>query len=85
MACDAFFVTVFRQKSPFSTVQTKNEAFSNVSTFEIVLESLRFQRPFRAFCVDDRRTHKKVCVFKRKRITVDVALGKLKPAAPQIL
>ena len=40
------------QKSPYSHVHTRNEAFSKVSTFETFFESPRFQR---RFSVDDRR------------------------------
>ena len=47
-------------------------AFLNVPTFETVFESLHFRR---RFSVDRRKRIKTetVCVFKRKRISVDVA------------
>ena len=48
MACDAFYVTVFKSfRFHPSTLET--ERFQKVSTFESVFESLRFHRRFLAF------------------------------------
>ena len=61
MACDAFYVIVFKSlRFHLSTLETErlqNDAFSDVSTFETVFESLRFHRRFSRgrFSVDDRR------------------------------
>ena len=50
MACDAFYVTVFKSlRFHLSTLETErfqNDAFSNVSTFETVFESLPFSSAF---------------------------------------
>ena len=76
MACDAFYVAVFKSlRFHMSTLKTnrfQNDAFPKVSTFETVFESLRFHRRFQAFSVDARQKRiKKVRIFKQKRVSMD--------------
>ena len=64
MACDACYVTVFKSLhfhlSTLETERFRNDAFSNVSIFETVFESLRCHR---RFSVDDRRKRIKKYAF----------------------
>ena len=66
MACDGFHVTIFKSLR-FSPVHTTNEAFSKVSTFETVLESLPFHWVFGRFSVDDAENRIKKYAFSNEK------------------
>ena len=78
-----FYGTVFKSSAfTYPLVQEtdcfQNNAFSKGATFETVLESLHFHQRFQSFhmsCGREAKTHKKECVFVRKRITVVNALA----------